>query len=148
MTHAQPIQLAYGTEPLFPCPARVPLSPSLFLHLLRSLPYIFSPLFSFLFLSFFLLFYSSASPPRVSHPSTEPGIRPGTSERKTMHATSLPLLFRKGFTATLERVRVLLASSDVIPFRTCIRTRIGGWNCRCNRANKVFLKDCAERRDL
>lgn len=50
MTHAQPIQLAYGIEPLFPCPARVPFAFPLLLP---------SSAFSFLF-SFFCVSFSLA----------------------------------------------------------------------------------------
>lgn len=108
MTHAQPIQLAYGTEPLFPCPARVPLSPSLLFHLLRSSLYFF-PLFSSLLLSSF--FFISPSPSLLQIPPFDrtwnSSGHENTGERKTMHRTSLPLLLRKGFTATPERVTAL-----------------------------------------
>ena len=116
MTHAQPIQLAYGTEPLFPCPARVPLSPSLFFHLLRSSLYIFFPslLFSFLFFSFLPFFFFLFL--RLSFDRTwNSSGHENTGERKTMHGTSLPLLFRKGFTAIPERASllvILVPSSD------------------------------------
>lgn len=108
MTHAQPIQLAYGTEPLFPCPARVPLSPSLLFHLLRSSLYFFSSLL--LSSPFFLFFYFSVSvsPPNPTFDRTwNSSGHENTGERKTMHGTSLPLLLRKGFTATPERVSAL-----------------------------------------
>lgn len=107
MTHAQPIQLAYGTEPLFPCPARVPLSPSLLFHLLRSSLYFFSSLL--LSSPFFLFFYFSVSvsPPNPFDRTWNSSGHENTGERKTMHGTSLPLLLRKGFTATPERVSAL-----------------------------------------
>lgn len=107
MTHAQPIQLAYGTEPLFPCPARVPLSPSLFLHLLL---YIFPPLFPFL--SFSFLFFSFILFLLPAYPTLWPNLEFVRARVKGKRCTQLLCRssFEKVSPPVLERVSVLLAS--------------------------------------
>lgn len=74
-----------------------------------ALLYIFFPLFSSLLLSSF--FFISPSPSLLQIPPFDrtwnSSGHENTGERKTMHGTSLPLLLRKGFTATPERVSAL-----------------------------------------
>ena len=74
-----------------------------------ALLYIFFPLFSSLLLSSFFFISPSPSLLQISpfDRTWNSSGHENTGERKTMHGTSLPLLLRKGFTATPERVSAL-----------------------------------------